>query len=106
MPYELPEPAKKLKPTIWKISLIAGMDCAILSIFFVTTAVRFNPEAGGKIILAKITPWSSLGTKLDGVVFIRITKVVAKSAMPVKTIHFLPARKPTELLYFLTTVST
>ena len=101
MAYELPEPAKKLKPATWKTSCTAGMVLAILSTFAVMAVVRCKPEAGGKLTLVIITPWSSLGTKLDAVVFTRITRVVAKMAMPASTIHFfLPGNLPIFHIYF------
>ena len=72
----------------------------MLSICLVMADVRSSPDAGGKLILANIVPWSSLGTKLDGVVFMRKNKPAENTTTPVITIHFFAARKITACSYF------
>jgi hypothetical protein len=93
--YELPEPAIMLIPDIRNTLLTCGIVREILSTLLAIIVERSSEDAGERLILTKIVPISSSGTKPDGVVFIRRKSPPLNSTTAHITIHFFEDKSVT-----------
>lgn len=68
----------------------------------ITSSVVFSELPAAVLTFTKTTPWSSSGTKLVFVVFIRNASSTTEQASSDQTIHFRLIKNSTPFLYFST----